>query len=216
VTAATAASAAAGTSGDGRSRRWDDHRVARRDELVHAARRAVHRLGPDASMDEIATASGTSKSVLYRYFTDKHGLQAAVGRAVVEQMTATLSTAAATARSAREALRTMVDTYLAMIEHSPHVYRFVTRGAGVLPFFDAIVALVGAPYARVTGAAEAEARAWAHGAVGFIRGTGDWWLASDDGEQSVVERSIVTEMMTGWLWSGVTEGVRATNDGEEP
>ena len=193
---------------DGRSTRWDDHRTARRDELVRAARRAVHHLGPDASMDEIATDAGTSKSVLYRYFADKHGLQAAVGRTVVEQMTATLTAAVASAPSARDALRVMVDTYLAMIEHSPNVYRFVTREAGVLPFFDAVVALVGGPYARATGASEAESDAWSNGAVGFIRGAGDWWLGThDDAARPGAARTVVADMMTGWLWSGVTEQV---------
>ena len=68
---------------DGRSTRWDDHRAIRRAELVHAARKAVHKGGPGVSMDEIAAASGTSKSIIYRYFEDKTGLQIAIGASVV-------------------------------------------------------------------------------------------------------------------------------------
>ena len=34
-------------------------------------------------MDEIAAAAGTSKSIVYRYFVDKTGLQMAVGEVVV-------------------------------------------------------------------------------------------------------------------------------------
>lgn len=70
-------------SGDGRSRRWEQHRAQRRAELTHAARRAIHHGGSDLSMDEIAGAIGTSKSIVYRYFTDRTGLQTAIGEAVL-------------------------------------------------------------------------------------------------------------------------------------
>jgi len=63
---------------DGRDARWAEHRSSRRAELVRAARRAVHHRGPDLSMDDLAAEIGTSKSIIYRYFSDKSGLQGAV------------------------------------------------------------------------------------------------------------------------------------------
>ena len=195
---------------DGRSTRWEGHRAARRAELVHLARKAVHRHGPDVSMEEIAAAAGTSKSIVYRYFADKTGLQVAVGEAVVEQMHAALDEAARSATTPREGLRAMIATYLEMVEGSPNVYWFVTRpvtedaSAPLGHFLDAVAALIARPFARVLTAGTREpglADVWAAGAVGFVRGTGEWWL-THRGEPDVPTREELTDRVTAWLWAG--------------
>ena len=66
--------------GDGRTTRWDAHRDQRRAELVQAAVRAIDQHGPDVTIADIAAEAGVSKPVLYRYFTDKDQLHAAVGQ----------------------------------------------------------------------------------------------------------------------------------------
>lgn len=224
---------------DGRSTRWDDHRTARRAELVRAARKAVHRLGPAVSMDEIAAAAGTSKSIVYRYFDDKAGLRLAVAETVVMQMHDTLRAAAQGADSPEMALREMVRVYLEMIESSPNVYWFVTRTAigGNEPapvesgrrgrrapapeeaadasvpttpvdlhplgaYLDSVIELVAEPFARATDVPHADAAAWAAGAVGFVRGSGEWWLGHRNVEASPLTREQLTERVSLWLWTG--------------
>lgn len=238
--AAGAVGAAALRPDDGRSTRWEDHREARRAELVRVARRVVHHEGPDVSMDDIAAAAGTSKSIVYRYFADKDGLQLAVAAAVVTDIRDALDAAATGAGTPRDALRGMVDTYLAMIESSPHVYAFVTRGGSVAHFVDSVTEMVAAPFVRALGATgggteprspapadpaatgpaapdlepdtdAARARLWAAGAVGFVRGVGERWLTARD--EPDADRDAVAARVAAWLWAGpvgVLSGERTT------
>ena len=123
---ATDSAAPGGTPAtDGRSSRWARHRAQRRIELIRTARSAVDELGAQASMEEIATACQTSKSVYYRYFGDKAGLQRAVGEYTVTRMRDRLEEAARAAGSFEDSVEAMVAEYLLSIERSASVYRFV-------------------------------------------------------------------------------------------
>src|SRR5690625_1818495 len=176
---------------DGRDARWAAHRSSRRAELVRAARRAVHHRGPDLSMDDLAAEIGTSKSIIYRYFTDKSGLQGAVGAAVIEDLRAAIGEVSERVTRPRDRIAAMVDVYLGIVESSAAVYAFVTQPeatatAGALRGFVAeiedIVAEALLPVLR-HGGAEGEsdhalAALWVAGVVGHVRSVTERWIAA--------------------------------------
>src|SRR4029450_7094161 len=60
----------------------------RRAELLDAAERAIRRIGPRASMDELAAEAGITKPILYSHFGDKAGLVTALAERVAGQLNA--------------------------------------------------------------------------------------------------------------------------------
>lgn len=208
-------------SPDGRSVRWEAHRIERRSALIRAARRAVHTLGAQASMEEIAAASGTSKSVYYRYFGDKSGLQQAMGEVVISQMQDKILAAGRSADSPRSGLRAMVSAYLQMAQTSPNVYAFVTGSAGEAPgisepgvavalshFFANISEMMDHAVQLYLGQGhgtgfltQAAAGYWPIAALGMVRAAGERWLATPGPDRP--SEAEMTDQLTAWLFDGI-------------
>ncbi|HEX4560042.1 MAG TPA: TetR/AcrR family transcriptional regulator [Mycobacterium sp.] len=111
---------------DGRKRRWHQHKVDRRNELVDGTIEAIRRQGRFLSMDDIAAEIGVSKTVLYRYFVDKNDLTTAVmmrftQTTLIPNMAAALSSNLDGFDLTREVIRVYVDT----VADEPEPYRFV-------------------------------------------------------------------------------------------
>ncbi|MGN6302849.1 MAG: TetR family transcriptional regulator [Angustibacter sp.] len=191
---------AAATRPDGRATRWAEHRLTRRAELVEATLRAVRRHGAGVGMDDIAAEAGTSKSVLYRHFGDKAGLYLAVvesvDRLIARDLDRALSTVAtddqpeALIAHPEQVIEAAVDSYLALVEKDPEVYRFVVthplldRPMGDDPLTgltsrigDQLAALITAALAA-GGREAAAAGTLAHGVVGLVRAAADHWLTT--------------------------------------
>jgi AcrR family transcriptional regulator len=202
-------------SRDRRDSRWDEHRRARRQQLVDATVAAVGKHGAGVGMEEIATEAGTSKTVVYRHFADRAELYVAVCNRVAAQLLPKLRTAIESSSRPREMVAAAIDTYLAFIEADPELYRFVVHQqtldrapsspAHPAPI-DNLTDLVGAQAAAAitvalqqAGRDPAAAAPWGHGVVGLVRSAADWWLRAD----RPMLRGDLAAHLTDLAWAGL-------------
>jgi AcrR family transcriptional regulator len=166
-------------------------------------------------MEDIAANAGTSKSVFYRYFGDKAGLQEAVGKVVIGQMQDTLVQAGKTARTPREGLVNMVTAYLQMAETSPNVYTFVTaptdagawQSGELTGFFDAVTTMISEPLRDLLGDADSPLLGyWPTAAIGLVRTAGELWLKTPPAPGKP-DHGAMAEQISTWLFDGVRHQV---------
>ena len=104
-------------------------RDERRAELLDAAERAIRRVGPKASMDEIAAEAGITKPILYSHFGDKAGLIRALAGRVAGQLNRTVSQALTRSGEPREVVASTIEAFCTFIEKEPELYRFLVQTA---------------------------------------------------------------------------------------
>jgi AcrR family transcriptional regulator len=200
---------------DRRDSRWDEHRRARREQLVDAAVSAVGKHGAGVGMEEIAAEAGTSKTVVYRHFTDRTDLYVAVCGRVADQLLPKLRAAMASSTEPRGMVAAAIETYLSFLEADPELYRFVVHGADRPADSDPISSLsdlVGEQAAALVsrsieqaGRDPAAGPPWGHGVVGMVRAAADWWLSAD----RPMIRSELAAHLTELAWAGLS-GVVST------
>ena len=172
---------------DGRRARWTEHRRARREELVAAAVEAVRAAGPDFAVDDVARSAGVSKTVIYRYFTDKDELVDAVLERIstVILLPHLLGEIAVEHADDRASLRAVITAFVSLIEDEPELYRFAYAQAGRSGRADLVAATeheIAEALATVMSARLADAgrppgaaRTWAYGVVGMVQLATHWW-----------------------------------------
>ncbi len=172
-------------------------RSTRREALLDAADRIVRRDGPAASMATIAAEAGITKPILYRHFGDKGGLYAALADRYTGRLLGDLQDALEAGRARRDRVERTVDAYLSAIESEPQVYRFLVHSDEAAPaqsqvrsFTRRLSTLLAAGIAAELAVPPARASAWAHGIVGMVQSTGDWWLETRECSRA----ELVTEL----------------------
>ena len=195
---------------DGRSARWAQHREQRRAELLDVARHLIHERGPDVTMEDIAAASGTSKSIVYRYFEDKSHLQRDLGRSILQAMhdkllaeMRVLEERMGREPAPGERIHAMIRAYVGTAQRSPGVYRFVTRPSdGLNHFLDSVTRII----TTFLPAGTPSPQIWATGAVGFVERAVDTWMtdleAADGVSTTLTSDQLVTRLVT-WLMKGL-------------
>ena len=199
---------------DGRSPRWQEHRDSRRRELLRTVRHVVDERGDDLSMEQISEFSGTTKAVLYRYFTDRAGLQEAMGDWAMQVIANSLDEASTTVADSddarpvdrRDTLEAMIRAFVGLAAGAPNVYRFCDQAVGRFDpgeqggFFSEVADLLAERLdldvtdSRFDGD---DGRLWAAGAIGFVRAATETWLKSP-GSPDAFAASVST-----WLWASL-------------
>ena len=188
-----------------------ERRQLRRGELLDAAIDVIRREGADVTMEEMATAGGISKPILYRHFVDRDGLVAAVTEAALVE----IGDASSTTRSARRgrtrpphSIRATIDAFFEYIERDPQLYRFIVdsdakRGnAG-----DGRRSPSASPSASPTRSREglvdrghdpSPATIWGRAIVGMVQTTAAWWIGGAE-----VIAAVAVDTLTDLAWVGI-------------
>lgn len=154
-------------------------------------------------MDVIASESSTAKTVFYRYFSDRAGLQDAVGEWAMATIEKSLDAARQTTDTPRDQLSSMARAFVELAAGSPALYRFALGSKAVAVGPEGSIDRVSDLLLAATGVEPPDAStadlAWAAGAMGMVRGTVEWWLMHGEDAPTTIDE-LVSEITT-WLWA---------------
>ena len=189
-----------------------ERRRLRRGELLDAAIDVIRREGADVTMEEMASAGGISKPILYRHFVDRDGLVAAITETALVEIGAILDAKIAEALpdAPPHSIRATIDAFFEYVEREPELYRFIVDsdaeagepGDGGVHRAD-----------RRTGRGDVGAgprRARARPRAGGDLGSGDRRHGAEHGgvvdrrcrHRAAARRSTPSPTSPGWAWSG--------------
>lgn len=173
---------------DGRTERWRQHRIERRQEFVEAALRALGKHGPDVNIAQIAEEAGVAKPRLYRHFDDKADLLGAVQQYISQLLWKRLSQALDPTDAPTHLVRASLEAFLSVVDEHPQAFRMMLHpGAAMsasttermledgMKIGDVLSALI-AGQLRVLGADAEGAEPFGHALAGAVGAATHWWL----------------------------------------
>lgn len=185
-------------------------RSVRREEYLEAIIEAIRRIGPEATLAELAAGAGMSKPVLYDHFTDRLGLTAAVVGELSETVAADALLAVLSGGPPVELLAKAFDVFVAFVESEPQIYGWVLRGVRELPAAGLSelpmamaagghLATVIGSVMRGAGVDSGAAEPWAFGIVGFVLSATEWWLV-----RRTMSRADFVDYLARFVWGGLS------------
>lgn len=199
---------AAQSKPDGRKRRWREHKIARRAELVDGTIAAIRARGRDIGMDEIASEIGVSKTVLYRYFTDKGDLiNATMSRYVESILAPNVYAAVGGNLDEFELTKVTITAYVETVASDPEIYLYVMANNGqgsadVVANSERMIAeFLGAILAQKMTGLNMEiggAVPWSYGIVGCVQLATHWWISNES-----MSKEDLISYLTMMTWGGI-------------
>jgi AcrR family transcriptional regulator len=205
----------------GRPRGPRRDRDERRAELLDAAERAVRRVGPNASMDEIAAEAGITKPILYSHFGDKAGLIHALAGRVADQVNTAVTEGLSRSGEPSAVVESTLAAFCTFIEREPELYRFLVQSAThaseqtgprlMTDIGNQIAVTLGSALRRV-GADSGAAEPWAFAIVGMVFASAGWWV-----ERRSMSKDDLVGYLSQLLWSGLSgAGLGAAGQVDDP
>ena len=194
---------------EGRARSMRLPRVARRNQLLGAAREVFVAQGYHAAaMDDIAERAGVSKPVLYQHFPGKLELYLALLDQQCEIMVDKIRSALDSTHDNKARVAATMDAYFDFVEHETGAFRLVfesdlnNEAAVRERVADAqleCARLISVVITEDTGLPHEEAMLLAVGLTGISQVTARYWLASG----SPVSRETASALISQLAWRGI-------------
>ena len=189
---------------DGRTTRWAGHREQRRAAFVAAAVDVIERVGPQATVDQIAGELDVTRQALYRQFDDRADLDAAIALEAADQLVAAVLPHLDLSGDIATSVRSGLLAYVGYVEQHLSLYRFVRAheaSGAVERAKDSLrskVAAVARDYLVATGTADpAVAEVFATGVVGMADAVVGRWL---DAPAGLTRDAMVDNLVQMVLW----------------
>ena len=198
---------------DGRATRWEGHRDQRRAAFVNAALDVIERVGPAATVDQIAAELDVTRQALYRQFDDRADLDAAIAMAAADQLVAAVLPHLGVSGDLPSSVRAGLVAYVDYVQAHLPVYRFVRAHEAVSGAVERArdslrsrVAVVARDHLVATTVADPQvAEVFATGVVGMADAVVGRWLDEPAGMTRDAVVDLLTQMVMGVVGTVVTE-----------
>jgi AcrR family transcriptional regulator len=178
----------------------------RRAAILRAAMEAFATRGyHGTSIDDVASAAGISKALIYEHFPSKQALHATLIAQQADELFARLAAAADPELDPEQRLRNGVDAFLGFIEERREAWRALVRDAADPDLGDVVERVQRQATAAIVelmrppgGAAHADVEMVAQMLSGAVQALANWWY-----DHREVPRRVLVDRVMAFAWLGL-------------